>query len=79
MANKPLPKGPLAHARRIAKRIVQKDFGGNVSCAAAVIGLGTATLAHFVRGKQGIGIHGLVKLAEYTNLALDDLIGRKRK
>lgn len=75
-SSKTLSPERTAAARVYLRQVVDEDFGGNITRAAAGLGLSGAYVSEALSGKVGIGAKLLEALADHRNVAVDTVLGR---
>ena len=62
---------------QFAERLKELMAGESISSVAKKIGLKQATLSRYLHCKREIGLENLCKIADYYNVDLDILTGRR--
>lgn len=65
--------------RDVVRRIVDEQFGKNVKAASEAMKIGYATLNELYRGIAGAGNNTITKLADYTGMSTDQVLGREAR
>lgn len=63
-------------ARAFIRAIVKNDFGGIVDGFAKTIDVSQSGLSQFLKGRTGIGLNVLEKVADYARTSIDEVVGR---
>lgn len=62
-------------ARAVVRRVVDDEFGGNISAAKGALGLSYSILYDIYEGKSGVGNKTLLALAKHTGHSVEQLMG----